>query len=274
MRKIVLGASIALLLASCGKEAAAPAASASGEPAAGAARRAVSASASVAVPVTARKVGEENDLYVFDYGYPAAAGAIPALKAWLDADIDKQRAELAKDAREGKRAADEGGFPFRPYSRSLDWQVVTDLPGWLSLSTIVGTDSGGAHPNYVFDALLWDRVAGRRVAVEELFISKKALSDAIRAPFCDAIDAQRAKKRGGKIDRHSGDPFDECLDPVELTVILGSSNRKAFDRIGILAAPYAAGPYVEGDYEVTLPVTSAVMAAVKPRYRPVFVAGR
>ena len=68
--------------------------------------------------------------------------------------------------------------------------------------------------------------------------------------------------------------FDQCIDPTASTVILGSSNKQQFDRIGILIAPYEAGPYAEGDYEITLPVTKAVLAAVKPQYRSVFALGR
>ena len=70
----------------------------------------------------------------------------------------------------------------------------------------------------------------------------------------------------------SADMFDECIDPVAETVILGSSNGQSFNRIGILVPPYEAGPYAEGDYEVTVPVTSAVLAAVKPEYRSSFSA--
>jgi hypothetical protein len=55
-------------------------------------------------------------------------------------------------------------------------------------------------------------------------------------------------------------------------VILGSKSHKGFDRIGFLIAPYNAGPYAEGSYEVTLPVTAAVVAAAKPEYRAAFVA--
>ena len=53
-------------------------------------------------------------------------------------------------------------------------------------------------------------------------------------------------------------------------MILGSSNRKTFTRIGILVAPYSAGPFAEGTYEVTVPVTPAIIAAVKPQYRASF----
>jgi hypothetical protein len=68
--------------------------------------------------------------------------------------------------------------------------------------------------------------------------------------------------------------FSECIDPTDSTIILGSSNRQGFDRIGVLVAPYEAGPYAEGTYEVTVPVTRAVMDAVKPVYRSAFAPAR
>lgn len=222
-------------------------------------------------PVTAREVHEKNDLYTFDYTYPAAAGAIPELKSLLDGELEKVRTELQKEAAEGQKQAKQGGFPFNPYSHSVEWKVVTALPAWLSMSTLVGYYSGGAHPNYGYDTVLWDRIAGKRRAPLDLFTSKAALADAIRASFCKELDRQRAKKRQGQSIGEIAE-FNECIDPTEQTVILGSSNGKAFDRIGILVSPYAAGPYAEGDYEVTVPVTARVLAAVRPEYRATFVA--
>ncbi|MFY7835544.1 MAG: DUF4163 domain-containing protein [Novosphingobium sp.] len=223
-------------------------------------------------PVTAREVDEENDTYDFSYSYPASAGAVPALKAILDAELEKSRRDLKTEAEEGRKLAKESGFPFNPYSYSVEWKVVTDLPAWLSLSTLVGTYSGGAHPNYVFDTVLWDRIAGKRRNPVDLFTSKAALTAAIRAPFCKELDRQRAKKRQGE-ELGGITEFNECIDPLEQTVILGSSNGKAFDRIGVLVPPYSAGPYVEGDYEVTLPVTQKVLDAVRPEFKATFVAG-
>lgn len=68
--------------------------------------------------------------------------------------------------------------------------------------------------------------------------------------------------------------FDACIDPVDSTVILGSADKQHFTRIGVLVDPYEAGPYVEGNYEVTVPVTAAVLKAVKPEYRAAFALGR
>jgi hypothetical protein len=208
------------------------------------------------------------------FGQGRDAAAIPALKAQLDADLAKQRDELIAEAKEGKADAKEGGFPYNPHSRMMDWKVVTDLPHWLSMSTIVSTFEGGAHPNYVYDAMLWDKAANVQRDALDLFTAKKALSAAIGKAFCDAIDRQRTKKRGEPIVRNSGDMFTNCLDPVDYTVILGSAGHQGFDRIGILVPPYEAGPYVEGSYEVTLPITGQVLALVKPEYRASFVVAR
>jgi hypothetical protein len=218
-----------------------------------------------------RAVEEKTALYDFAYAYPAQAGAIPALKTRLDADLAKQRAKLAAQAREGQAEAKKGGFPFNPYDWSQTWQVVADLPGWLSLSASYGSYSGGAHGMSWSGAMLWDRKANVPRNPLDLFTSKAALANAIRVPFCAALDKQRAEKRGEPVNRNSGDEFDKCIDPTAETVILGSRGKKAFDRIGILVAPYNAGPYVEGEYEVTVPVTPAVLAVVKPAFKNAFV---
>ncbi len=231
-----------------------------------------SASAAADVGADARSVKVENPLVDFEYGYPASAAAIPALRAILEKDIVRQKAQVMADARSDQLEAKKASFPFHAHSLSYDWKVVTDLPRWLSLSTLVATYTGGAHPNYVFDTLLWDKTAHVRRDPLDLFVSKAALSHAIRKDFCVALDKERAKKRGEPKKAGSTDEFDACIDPAAETVILGSRGRTGFDRVGILVPPYEAGPYAEGDYEVTLPVTPAVIAAVKPQYRAAFSA--
>jgi hypothetical protein len=263
----------ALFLAACNQseEAKSP------EPASTAAAPAASpvavASATAGAGV-ARKVNEESDLYAFDYGYPAAAAAIPSLKAMLDADLDKQKRELTSEAEKAKADAAENDFPYRTYSRGFDWQVVTETPGWLSLSSMVSTYTGGAHPNYWFDTILWDKAANKRRDPKDLFVSRQALAKAIQPEFCRQIDKQRAKKRGEPVKRDGDDPFAKCLDPTDYVVILGSSDRKMFDRIGVLVPPYEAGPYAEGEYEATIRVTPEILAVVKPEFRSSFAVAR
>lgn len=220
-----------------------------------------------------RAVEVKAPLYEFSYSYPAAAGRIPALKTWLDKDLARQQAEIATEARDGKEEARKGHFPFNGYDASTSWQVVTDLPGWLSLSGMVEDYSGGAHPNHGPVALLWDKQAGRRMKAVDLF-DGRALTAALQPAFCAALNKQRAERRGQPVDPNSTDEFDACLDPAKEVLILGSADHRKFTRIGILIGPYEAGPYAEGDYEITLPVTPAVIAAARPQYRAAFAAGR
>jgi len=218
----------------------------------------------------ARSEKEENDLYQFGFAYPVQAAAIPGLKALLDKRLDAAKADLVSSARSDKAEAAKDSYPYRAHSWEATWKVVTDLPDFLSLSADLYEFTGGAHGMSNFDSLVWDRRADTVREPLDLFTSKDALRVAIQAPFCDALDQERAKRRGEPVDRDSGQSFSECIDPVASTVILGSSNRKTFDRIGVLVAPYEAGPYAEGSYEVTLPVTGKVMAALKPQYREAF----
>ena len=47
-----------------------------------------------------------------------------------------------------------------------------------------------------------------------------------------------------------------------------------FDEVEFVASPYTAGPYAEGEYELVLPVTRQLIAAIKPVYRASFEAQR
>ncbi|MYL96310.1 DUF4163 domain-containing protein [Novosphingobium sp. FGD1] len=229
------------------------------------------APATEAPPPKGRAEKVSNEFYSFAYAYPAQAAAIPALNQMLEGRLEAARSDVDSSARAGKAEMDKDGYPFHAYERQVDWRVVTDLPGWLSLSATLFEYSGGAHGMTNYDTLLWDRAAGTPRKPAELFTNAESLRQSIQAPFCDALDQQRAKKRGEPVQR-GGQMFTECIDPTAQTLILGSSNNRTFDRIGVLVAPYEAGPYAEGSYEITLPVTGKVMAALKPQYRSAFSA--
>lgn len=271
-------APLILVLAACGSGSGAPQASGEASGAASVQASVLAADAetepaeapSEAPPPEARKVDVSNDLYEFAYGYPAAAAAIPALRAELDRRLDAAQGQLAHESRQDRNEARGQAYEYRPHGYEAQWQIVADLPGWLSLSASVYTYSGGAHGMTVSDTLLWDRRAEALRGPVDLFTSKDALRAALRTPFCDALDREREKRRGEPVDRASGDIFSECIDPLDQTLILGSSNGEAFDRIGVLVPPYNAGAYAEGSYEVTLPVTASVMKALKPQYRSAF----
>lgn len=208
----------------------------------------------------------------FKYNWPAEANAVPELVARFVAERDAALAEQKQDFEEALRefaGQDCVGCINRSYDK--EWAVVADLPRFLSLSATIYMYTGGAHGNGNYDALVWDREAGKVLAGADLFTSPAALQGALGDAWCKGLTRERKQRLG---DDYSEDSFFPCPDIAELTVLLGSAGKQSFDRIGLLAAPYVAGSYAEGSYEVTVPVSEAVIAAVKPEYRSYFAAAK
>jgi hypothetical protein len=220
----------------------------------------------------ARAVSEETDDFLFEYSYPSQVGKIPALAALLDSRMARQRADLAREAEEARGEARANGFPYNKHSFSSEWQVVADIPGWLSLSEAVAIYSGGAHGNTTLNSLVWNEETGKAMDGVALFISPSALWDALGDRFCAGLNRERAKRRGAPVARDSQDQFDQCPGIDELEVLVGSSNGRTFNRLTLYAGPYVAGPYAEGEYEVNINIDRAILGAVKPEFREAFSA--
>jgi Deacetylase PdaC len=219
-------------------------------------------------PSGARSVVEETDDFEFEYAYPAEAGNVPELAALLDARLTRTRAGLVRDSAAARQEARDSGFPFNAYSTGVAWAVVADTPRFLSLSASITSYSGGAHGNMGFDALVWDKEAARALDPAQLFSSPEALEQAIGTALCDQLQRERAARRGQEPTGEG--TFEECVPLADTTLLLGSSNHRAFNRIGVVIGPYVAGPYAEGSYEFTIPVDAEVLAAVREEYRPAF----
>jgi hypothetical protein len=220
----------------------------------------------------ARAVSEETDDFLFEYSYPAEAGKIAELASLLDVQLAERREDLAAESVEARREARENGFPYNKHSYSAEWKVVADLAQWLSLSSDVATFSGGAHGNYTVESLIWDKKNERSLDALELFTSPAALEKAFGGRFCEALNGERAERREEPVAVDSDNQFDQCPGIEELEILVGSSNRRTFNRLTVYAGPYVAGPYAEGAYEIDLNVDSAILEAVKPKYRQAFSA--
>ena len=228
------------------------------------------ATASAAPADGAKQVREETDTFVFEYSWPTEAGEIPALAQWLQARLDRGREALAANARRGRDTARDNGFPFNQYSSDTTWTVVADLPGWLSMSAELSSYEGGAHGNFGFDTIVWDKAGMVPREPMSFFTSAEALDGVLGERLCDQLNAERAKRRGQPVDDESGEQFDACVTPDETNVLLGSRNGEKFDRIGIQIAPYIAGPWAEGSYEFDFDVDEDILAIIRPEYREAF----
>jgi hypothetical protein len=187
----------------------------------------------------------------FEYGWSSEANAIPALVARFSADMRKQRASLTAQAQKDAADRKKQGFPFNAYEQVTSITTVGETPRLLSLSNDTYEFAGGAHGNSGTKAILWDRRLNRQIDLNALFRTGSSYLTTIRGPYCSALKAERKKRRQGE---QLGDP----------------KKKGRFNQILIVADPYVAGPYVEGSYDISVPVTAALITKLKPEYRPSF----
>lgn len=220
----------------------------------------------------ARAVSVENDQMTFHFSWPAEAAAIPALNAVFETRAKTKQDDFAATTAEAQADAAKYGYPYRAYDFSRTWEVASDTPRFISFAGSTYAYTGGAHGNSWFDSTLWDREVGAEMAQTDLFTSPGALESAVRTTYCDTLLLEKATRLGPEYVKNV-DPLENCPKLDELVIVAGSSNGETFDQIALLAAPYVAGSYAEGPYEVSVRVTPAVIDAVKPEYRTAFSLG-
>ena len=216
----------------------------------------------------------DTPLLTWQASWPAEVNAIPELEKLIRGPAEKALAEYTKFAREDKANRDKDGISFNPYEYSDSVDVVGDTSRLLSLARHHTEYSGGAHPNHGTDGILWDKAAKARITAAGLLVDGSSLEALYREAFCKGLNEERAVRREG--EDAQGDPespFDQCPKFSEIKVIpTGPAGGGAMTTLVFHADPYVAGPYVEGDYDVDLPVSAAFIAALKPEYRSSFAA--
>ena len=213
---------------------------------------------------------EKTDLLEFAYAWPAQAASVPFIEEKLRKAMETGKADALKMAKDDRKSAEQSGFPFRPHSLEVRWSVTADTPRFLSLQSTTYTYTGGAHGMTGYDMLLWDKRRNRETNIRALMTSPEAFAAAIRDRFCEALDKERARKRGGPVVP-GDDPFTQCIDPMKEVLVPVSKDGKLIDSFTVIVGPYSAGPYAEGAYEVPIPVDAAIRNAIKTEYQGAFV---
>lgn len=223
---------------------------------------AMAAQAMATLPETAFLRQETTDRLEFRYGWPVEAQVLSALRQFLNQDM----AHVEAEARENAAAADEGLAA--PHIRQSVWTVAGQSEQLLSLTTTDIIYEGGAHENYSFRNLLWDRGPDRQLAIGDVLGDPEPY----RARFCAGLDAQRTEKRRDYADEAQDpatpDYFNSCPAIGEQAPELADRDHNGrFDTLRLLVAPYVAGPFSEGDYQVDVALTGEDMARAPDAFR-------
>lgn len=198
---------------------------------------------------------------------PEAIKTQPELYAAL---YRQEVADLAKYAEgaQADRTEAGGDSAMGPYEKTI---VYGDPVQTGRLFSAMRTDfdySGGAHPNTVATALLWDKTEKRRISPADLFAKGADLSSLERA-LCDAVNTAKKARPGATPVSTKADTW-SCPKLKDVAIVLapGDAAGKAGGLTFLLDA-YAVGPYVEGAYYLTLP-TSAFQTLLAPAYAAEF----
>jgi hypothetical protein len=216
---------------------------------------------------------------------PAASSAAPApltfresspqadvalkLPAEIKQEPELHRSLYSAEVRDLKRFAESAKAEFAeedepgalPSEKRVDWTIAQETPKLISLRSLTYEfDTGGAHPNFVYGALLWDKSLKKPLALSSLFRSGADLAK-VQAALCDGVRTESHQRFGaGTVDESA--PACPKLDdtPFQLT-----PSKKAGKAAGItfLISPYATGAMANAPYQVsvTLPTFVALLSA-------------
>lgn len=195
---------------------------------------------------------------------PAEIANVPALHARLyDREVAGLKAFAAKA--QADRKASTGQFPWRPYARQTQWFWAADAAPLVALRALWFEDTGGAHPNHGGATLIWDTAANAEVQPKALFREDADMAGLDKA-ICDAVAKAKSHRDGAT-------PLSDTFAcPKWSQTVLVPAPSTVPNKIGGLTAlidPYVVGPYSEGDYEVTVPV-STFETLLAPAYAQAF----
>jgi hypothetical protein len=211
----------------------------------------------------------QNELIEFHYGWSAEAAAVPQLAAKFRKEMEQAESDLIGGAKEDKASREKEGFDFNGYMSSTQYDTAGQSSRLLSLRVDVGTYTGGAHGNHGTAALIWDRLANFEIGNKDLFAEAANRERLLTQRWCDALNKAREGKRGEPVG--GGGIFDDCPKLDEIAIIPTDKNGNGrFELLTLVASPYVAGPWVEGDYEIELAVTPDLIAGLKSDYRDSF----
>ncbi len=201
-----------------------------------------------------------DEAFSFEFYASAALRAYPALSTFLLKRAGEDGQSFAADAaRDFKEMGAEGYW--RPRVLSLTDQMVFNGDGIVSVLRGRYMDGGGAHPNYDFETWLWATeggdAGGRFLKIGALF-EDGVLSDGFVQTWLRELSAVKKERLGENWstgDEESIASTAGRLHETPFTLWPSTEPGKAAAII-FHHAPYDVGAYVEGSYDVTVPLSA------------------
>ncbi|MDE2054394.1 MAG: DUF3298 domain-containing protein [Xanthomonadaceae bacterium] len=177
-------------------------------------------------------------------------------------------------------------FANRQLELLLDFKVAAQTSAFISVRESGSSDTGGAHPNPVQAAFVFDRKAGRLIALDDLFANpdaaRRALANFAHDTLLRKLMANAPKPGEGSPDaiREWKSNMLQMLDggtkptTVNYSVFVvraGAAQDAPSPGLTLIFPPYQVAPYVDGTQTVDVPA-STFAKFLKPAYQGDFIA--
>jgi len=183
--------------------------------------------------------------------YPYKVLEYPRIYKYL-----KKNVETIKKENGFKDQDIELGLSGHPWSLSIDMSnyVSGDKVG--SILGYVFSFTGGAHPNHSYFSVNFDKTSQDMISIKDLFDNTELALDKISKYAVSNILIQKSERLNEKIkvDEWLVDGAGPDLKNYNIFVFVLDKNRR-IEGLKFIFPPYQVGPYVEGEYEVTVPST-------------------
>lgn len=201
----------------------------------------------------------------FSYQMPKLTAPDAGLVRYLQLD----RAKTFQDYAALFADPDMTDQDFSSFENTTSWTVDSALPGMTILIAGRSSFTGGAHGFAFVETLIWNSRAHAAMRFAELFTNPAAARALLNPAYCRALNRERLVRRGEATDPE--DMFGACPDLLkEAAAYPTKPVYGKYSRIGISLAPYVAGPYAEGGYDLEIVIPKGLKALVKPQFHPLF----
>jgi len=167
--------------------------------------------------------------------------------------LDKSAAEATAERKQDPQLFKDGGWTYeRKYSvRS----IVADR--YVSVIRDDYMDTHGAHPNGDVNTILWDKTAQKRISIRPFFNETADNGPTMNAMLKAVIAALKSEKKKRDATDTSTAEWFKGLEPklLKIGAVALAPSTEAGKGSGLLFyfAPYAVGPYAEGQYAAFVP---------------------
>lgn len=173
-------------------------------------------------------------------------------RKWANSSL----AEANKQFKESPESFNDG----RAWSLERDYTIQSVVAGrYVSILRNDYAFTGGAHPNRIFDTILWDDQAKKPVSIRPFFTELKdngpALTAILKAIIASLVEEKKARDTYFPEDLSWQKYIEPKLLKIGPVLLAPSTEAGKSSGLEFQYSPYAVGAYAEGSYQAFVPWT-------------------